>query len=150
VSICEQSLLSLVAVVSQLDLALRESRGPVLELGESIAAISAGLNAGVDGPPLQREVSRCLEALQFYDRLTQHLSHLLDFMSGMTVAMDSAMRGEDNEAAWRELRARLRPRLISDQQRELLDMFLPPAPGVVAVPSAVHEVHAEPGSIELF
>ncbi len=146
----QQPVISLAAVVSQLDLALRESRGPVLELGEAIANISAGLNAGVDGPRLQREVSHCLEALQFYDRLTQHVSHLLDFVSGVTLTMDAVMRGEESDAAWAVSRARLRQRLISDQQRELLDLLLPPGPGPTPEPRDWREPHADQGSIELF
>lgn len=118
------------------------------QLGEAIARISAGLVAEVDAPQLRREVSHCLQALQFYDRMTQHLSHLVDFLSGMTATMDSALRGEEDGEAWGELRARLRRRLISDQQRELLDLLLPPAAGVA--PHLSQDPHAEPGSIELF
>jgi hypothetical protein len=147
---CDQPVVSLAAVVSQLDLALRESQVPVAELGEAIARISAGLAARQEDGPLRNEVARCLEALQFYDRLTQHVSHLLDFVSGMTATMDAAMRGTEDEAAWGELRARLRSRLISDQQRELLDLLLPPDPGQQQSRRQAGEAHAVQGSIELF
>jgi hypothetical protein len=146
---CEQPVIALAAVVSQLDLALRESRAPVQELGEAIARLSAGLEAPQDRMQLRREISQCLESLQFYDRLTQHVSHLLDFISDMTAMMDSATRGEESAMSWTELRARLRRRLISDQQRDLLDLLLPP-PNQSPLPRPEPESHADPGSIELF
>jgi len=151
VSTTEQQVASLLAAaVSQLELALRESQGPADQLGAAIASISAGVDANMSKLELKREVSQCIEALQFYDRMTQHLSHIQNFISGMTAAIDSAMRGEEDQMAWDQLRVRLRQRLISDPQRELLDLLVAPTQGHPAASRAAQERHADPGSIELF
>jgi len=146
----ERQVASLAAAVSQLELALRESRGPVLVLGDALGRLGDGLSSHASAAELQREVSNCLEALQFYDRMTQHLSHVRDFISSMTSLMDQALSGAEDEAVWDALRERLRERLISDAQRELLDLLAPPATGPIVAPGALPPPHADPGSIELF
>jgi len=138
----------LAVAVSQLELALRESQGPLQRLTDSIVRIDQiARDAGT--PQLGRELAVCLEQLQFYDRMTQHLSHLRDFMSNMTVAIESGTRDGHSEADWERMRNRFRERLISDAQRGLLDLIAPAAdaraPGCAPQPR-----HAEPGSIELF
>ncbi len=149
-SIGEQQVALFAAAVAQLELALRESQGPVQTLGEAIVSLGTGLAADADRADLQREVSKCLEALQFYDRMTQHLSHIRDFVSGMTASMDAALSGEENEDVWDELRARFRRRLISDPQREMLDILAPAVGASVRSARASREHHADQGSIELF
>lgn len=158
----EQQIASLAAAVAQLDLALRESETPAREAGESLTRLSAGIErirtaAATDGPMdsllddcrlAQLDLGACLENLQFYDRMNQHLSHVRDFMSGMTVAM-AGMGDHENLEAWERLRVKLRQRLISQAQRDLLDLILRPAE-TEFTPRAQRQKHADPGSVELF
>lgn len=138
----------LAVAVSQLELALRESQGPLQHLTDAIVRINQAARAA-GTPQLGGELAVCLEQLQFYDRMTQHLSHLRDFMSSMTVAIESGTRDGHSEADWERMRNRFRERLISDAQRGLLDLIAPAA-GAGAPSREPQLQHAEPGSIELF
>ena len=157
---------SLTAVAAQLELALRESVGPVDELGRALGRMSdelAHIRIAVAATAEEklhancreviRELSTCMESLQFYDRMVQHLSHLRDYLAGLSAnpAGQAAAGGEP--ADWERLREALRRRLISEAQRELLDLILPPphAPHASrAEPRSAHALHVGEGSIELF
>src|SRR6185437_11580970 len=52
-----------------IELALSESQRPVTELGEALSRISAAASAGT--PPSARDLERCVECLQFHDRMVQ-------------------------------------------------------------------------------
>jgi len=159
----EQQVASLAAAVAQLELALRESAGPAHATGEALVRLGAGVGriraaaAGTGGVggllddcrQLQLDVDACIEHLQFYDRMSQHLSHVRDFMSGATVALAGHGGPAQSVEAWELLRVKLRQRLISQPQRDLLDMMLRPVGGTAA-PREPRPQHAEPGSVELF
>ena len=86
---------ALFAAVAQIALALREAQNPVEELGslfarqaETLVAVRANPNpnaadpASMAAPPvllrqLQADVFKGIQQLQFYDRLVQHLTHLV-------------------------------------------------------------------------
>jgi hypothetical protein len=164
----DQQAASLTAAAAQLELALRESAGPVDALGQafermsvSLAQLRSSLAATAEGKlhatcrEVLRDVSVCVENLQFYDRLVQHLSHLRDYLSGLSGSPDAQANGGRDPAAWQELRAALRQRLISEAQRELLDLILPPphAHGTESPsgrPLNRAPLHVGEGSIELF
>lgn len=127
------------AAAAQLELALRESAGPVDDLVQSFERLSIGLaqlrqslpSAAAESQQagcreLFRNLSVCTESLQFYDRMVQHLSHLRDFLSGLSGSPHGAGAAAEEPASWPELRSVLRRRLISEAQRELLDLILPP------------------------
>ena len=159
----ERQIAALAAAVAQLELALRESQEPAHALGASLTRMGEYFNhfrTGVeaDAPAAllldscrqaQRELESCLVSLQFYDRMNQHLSHLRDFMSSLTVVMAEGATGSGADEAWEQLRSKLRLRLISQAQRDLLDLILRPARGEF-VPRAARAQHADPGSVELF
>lgn len=161
--VLERQIAALAAAVAQLELALRESQEPAHALGASLTRMGEYFNhfrTGVeaDAPAAllldscrqaQRELEGCMVSLQFYDRMNQHLSHLRDFMSGLTVVMAESVIGGDAGESWEHLRSKLRTRLISQAQRDLLDLILRPAQGQF-VPRAARPQHAEPGSVELF
>jgi len=151
---------SLTAAAAQLELALRESAGPVDEMGKALERLSTGLArirasvAATAEAKLHtncreaiREVSACMESLQFYDRMVQHLSHVRDYLSGVG---SSPAGGAGEPADWERLRAALRQRLISEAQRELLDLILPPPAEQGAGARSAHALHVGEGSIELF
>jgi methyl-accepting chemotaxis protein len=162
---------ALAAAVTQIELALREAHAPVEQLGllvERMARSLGGLRtarareSGADpGSALCDDVDRSIgqlqadlyegiRQLQFYDRMVQHLSHVQDYLSSVANQLASAAEGRAAGAVWDDLCTRLRARLISDAQRELLDMVLIPAIGTPAALRTPLPEHASQGSVELF
>lgn len=159
---------AITAATMQIELALHEAAEPVERLGESIARLAkilsevgddkadtAALNRRLD--ELRADLGVGIETLQFYDRMVQHLSHVRDYLSAISnqIADGSGEIAVDepaaNEEAWEELRARLRKRLISDPQRWLLDLVLPPTEWKRDAPDTeAEDLPAAQGSIELF
>jgi hypothetical protein len=148
----------------------------VARIGLTLAALGAvpatatndsGLDLSVDMQldwalgQLQRDFGRTVEDLQFHDRMVQHFSHLCDYLGG--IASQLAKLAEQNPgaalefspqldmAAWDGLRQRLFHRLISDPQRQLLEMFLPAEFGGQQMTSEASRRHyAAQGTVELF
>ncbi len=159
---------AIAASVAQMDLAVREVRPAVEQLGELIGTMSAGLTELRNARPrtfdperiavfpdefdravakLEKQVQGSITHLQFYDRLVQHMQHLQDFLSG---AAGELAGDVTNDEAWEMLRSRLRVRLISAAQRELLDVVLPPPDGPYMNSQQAREEHAAQGTVELF
>jgi hypothetical protein len=160
---------ALLAAIAQIGLALRESQGPVAELGSVFAHVmetlsafrSAALGPGSDDPlpavavrglieQFQSDVFKGIQQLQFYDRMVQHLSHLQEYLISAADELDSVKTAEEARYQWAELHAKLRERLISDEQRVLLDLILAPDAGTCVSPRAPCPDHSAPGSLELF
>jgi hypothetical protein len=79
--------------------------------------------------------------------LVQHMQHLQDFLSGAA----GELAGEPaKDETWEALRSRLRVRLISAAQRELLDVVLPPPDGPHMNSQQAREEHVAQGTVELF
>jgi prefoldin subunit 5 len=163
---------AIAASVAQIELAVREVQPSVEALGLLIDQLSSGLvtlhaarrrNAGPDAvavfpdeidravDKLQKQVNGSITQLQFYDRLVQHLKHVQDYLSGTAGELASRSTCDPhNPEVWTSLRDRLRRRLISEPQRQLLDAMLPPADGAdLDSDGARAEVSAQ-GSVELF
>jgi hypothetical protein len=159
---------TIAASVAQMDLAVREVRPAVEQLGELIGSMSAGLAELRGARPrtfdpdviavfpdefdravakLEKQVHGSITHLQFYDRLVQHMKHLQDFLSGAAGELASEA---ENDGTWEALRSRLRVRLISAAQRELLDVVLPPPEGPHMNSQQAREEHAAQGTVELF
>jgi hypothetical protein len=159
---------AIAASVAQMDLAVRDVRPAVEQLGELIGSMSAGLVHLRNARPrtfdpeviavfpdefdkavakLEKQVHGSITHLQFYDRLVQHMQHLQDFLSGAA----GELAGEPaTDETWEALRSRLRVRLISAAQRELLDVVLPPPEGPHMNSQQAREEHAAQGTVELF
>jgi hypothetical protein len=161
---------ALAAGITQIELALREAHPSVEKLGQLIQRMAETLGElrtlesaqGGSNPraascadvertieQLQADLYAGIRELQFYDRTVQHLSRIQDYL--LSVANQLASDTDCGAAAevWDELGARLRTSLISDAQRELLDLVLTPPPGAHTARVARAE-HASQGSIELF
>jgi len=148
------------AAAGQIDLALREAEAPVHRLGETVAVMVEGLGtlrealAGMDSPHaadpaeiaagLQRQLAAAMEHAQCFDRLFQHLSHVRDFMTGVAGQLDATLPLVAGDGGWDTLCASFRTRLLTAEQRALLDRMLPPPAHV-----CTDEADAR-GSIELF
>ena len=163
---------AIAASVAQIELAVREVQPAVEQLGLLIDQMSAGLGAlravrprhfnpdGVAVFPddfdravdkLQKHVNGSITHLQFYDRLVQHLAHVQDYLSGAAGELASRSTCDPVQAGvWTELRDKLRKRLISQSQRQLLDAMLPPPEGADLDAEQARGEHAAQGSVELF
>jgi hypothetical protein len=164
---------AIAAAVAQIELAVREVQTPVQELGLLIDQMSTGLGAvrgagrrrsvnpdvvavfpdeldrAVD--KLQKQVDGSITQLQFYDRLVQHLKHIQDYLSGAAGELASRSTADAQAVdVWNGLRERLRTRLISEAQRQLLDAMLPPPEGAGLDSRQAREELAAQGSVELF
>lgn len=144
----------LFAVTAQMGLALRESHAPVAELGASFARLSEALASHSSDrdlvKKLQAEVFNGVQQLQFYDRMVQHLTHIEEYLIGVANELGAVKTDPQAPPAWDELNARLRKRLISDEQRGLLDLFLSPETTTRVSAQAPRNDYSPPGSFEMF
>ncbi len=160
---------AIAAAVAQIELAVREVQPAVEQLGALIEHMAGGLSElraarlceadpeAISVFPdefertvgaMQKHVHGSVTQLQFYDRLVQHLCHVQDFLTGVAGQLASPADGENE--AWGVLRDKLRVRLISAAQRELLDAVLPPPQGAQFNSRQAREEHAAQGTVELF
>lgn len=121
----------------------------------NVRAIGKGATAGGDDAAdlvakLQSDVFKGIQQLQFYDRLVQHLSHLQDYLISVANELGPLRTPDAPADVWDELHAKLRRRLISDEQRGLLDLFLSPQTATRAPPRSERSDYSDPGSMELF
>jgi hypothetical protein len=169
---------AIAAATAQINLALREAHEPVDSLGQTLERIAAHmqelrgqflthtkhcgdaqgmLEMDLAVEKLAGEMAGAIQSMQFFDRMFQHLSHVHDYLTGGAdnlAAVASAPRAADVEAAakrWEELRERLFSRLLSDAQRQVLDLVLPPQFWNTQRRNAAKTAaHASPGEVELF
>lgn len=162
---------AIAASVAQIELAVREARPAVEQLGVLIGHMSSGLGELRAARPrafnpdviavfpdqfdrtvakLEKEINSTITHLQFYDRMVQHLAHVQDYLSGAAGELANGVAAADAQV-WSELCAKLRKRLISQAQRELLDAVLPPPEGGGQANSQqARDEHAAQGTVELF
>jgi hypothetical protein len=147
------------AAAALIELALHESNGPVEDLGDALTRLALlvqpkpGDSAGGDPQLLAqvaRDVSVCIESLQFHDRLTQQLTQVRNLLATLAysgVPADSTGRPlEGSPHNWLVLLENLRARFTSDSHRILFNLLLPGTGSRTSVPS----LHANEGSVELF
>jgi hypothetical protein len=166
---CGDAAHALFAAIAQMGLALRESQDPVADLGGLFAHLAETLSAVRSVPfaettsdsvsaatvrgfleQLQSDVFKGIQQLQFYDRMVQHLSHIQEYLIAVANELGSANAERQPQAFWDEIHARLRKRLISDEQRGLLDVFLLPDTATRVSAQAPRPDYSPPGSFELF
>jgi hypothetical protein len=143
------------AAAALIELSLHESNGPVEELSNSLARLARMVkdHAGTAGTAvtgeqdwhaqLTREVSVCIENLQFHDRLTQQLTQVRNLLATLAFSAGSTEGDPEN---WLVLLENLRARFTSDSHRILFNLLLPGTGNRTGVSA----LHANEGSIELF
>lgn len=109
------------AASEQIGLALLDSHSAVERLGDSLERLALLLGQDLTAPEsaqqlaeLREEMARAVVGLQFYDRMTQHLSHVRDYLNGTVEQLDSA------SGTFETLNRRLADRLLSDTHRIFL------------------------------
>ena len=135
------------AAAALIALAMHESHGPVEELSAAVRRIAESLSAPapkVDRAALTRELTVCVENLQFHDRLMQQLTQVRNLLA--SIAADTLPIAAVDPESWLVLVENLRARFTSDSHRILFNLLLPVSGGHMTPPS----LHANEGSIELF
>ncbi len=162
---------AIAASIAQIELAVREVQPVVEQLGALIDNLATGLvelrkarprrldpdSIAVFPDELDRTVAKLegqvhgsITQLQFYDRLVQHMTHVQNFLSGVAGHLGEGADDAADDEVWEALRSRLRVRLISEAQRELLDAVLPPPEGAQFNSQQARDEHAAQGTVELF
>ncbi len=106
------------AAAEQIALALRESQPQVEALGEALQQLAGALaqpqgSAPADTVALAAIMRRAVMRLQFYDRMTQHLSHVQDYL----VRSADKIGHPEPSGGWTGVHQQLSDRLLSDTQR---------------------------------
>jgi hypothetical protein len=106
------------AASEQIGLALIDSHSAVQNLGASIERVAALLGQDLSRPEaaaelaeLRAEMMRAVTGLQFYDRMTQHLTHVRDYLSGTVEQLTTAA------GTFETINRRLADRLLTDTHR---------------------------------
>lgn len=112
------------AASEQIGLALLDSHSAVERLGSSLEQLAALLSQDLTGADAARELeqvraemARAVVGLQFYDRMTQHLSHVRDYLAGTVEQLESAAGAGSASGTFETLNRRLADRLLSDTHR---------------------------------
>jgi hypothetical protein len=133
--------------VWQLALAMRESDGAVERLGSAIERMSAAQPAieamrqrlGVAGDDPQasadialcmqrmlEELSICVENIQFYDRMVQHLGHLKHYLASISGVHAAPGTPRAELSMLEHANAQFRRRLLTEAQRSVFDHVFRP------------------------
>jgi hypothetical protein len=141
------------AASGQIELALQQSQPSVDALGEALRKLAALLAqpqnlARADTLQAMRaEMLRAITCLQFHDRMTQHLTHVRDYLSGSATQIGAQGAGGD----WDDLHRRLHDRLLSETQRMHLGRGFPMGAFTDGEqPAREKRSAAKPGDIDLF
>jgi hypothetical protein len=126
-----------------IELAIGESQRPITELGEALSRVSAAASSGA--VPSAQDLDRCVECLQFHDRMVQQLSQVRDLLAAVA-ATGSADATPGGRQSWPVLMENLRARFTTESHRILFNLLMPDAEGH----SHARSLHASEGSVELF
>ncbi len=140
------------AASEQIGLALLDSHSAVERLGSSLEHLAMLLAGDLTGPDARQQIdavraqmARAVTGLQFYDRMTQHLSHVRDYLAGTVEQLESS------GGTFEMLNRRLADRLLSDTHRihlgrDLSRDFLAPR----RTPGSTERTGGSQGDIDLF
>lgn len=139
----------LAAASEQIGLALLDSHGAVEGLGASLERLAGLLAQDLSQPgaaaelaTVRAEMARAVVGLQFYDRMTQHLTHVREYLNGTVEQLQRA------GGTFETVNRRLADRLLSDTHRIHLGRnFARDFRALAAKPGAER---ASQGDIDLF
>jgi hypothetical protein len=128
---------SVQAAAVLLTLAMRDTEGPVTDLGQALSRIGSTLtgvrqhmaqkpfNGNTDQTrhQLENELAICIQSLQFHDRLIQQLAAVRNLLTGQSSHGPLCVAGFGAQR-WEELLAVLRERLSADQHHQLFDLLM--------------------------
>jgi hypothetical protein len=136
-------------MATQLEGSLRESEAPLGAIAAAIGALASEAQAleralpGV-GPRLREAVV----ALQFYDRLSQRLTHVRDGLMLLAGALQNPAAGQ---APWADLHERVRRQYSMEQERRIFELAAAGAPPEeFSKALATHSTDIAEDRVELF
>jgi hypothetical protein len=109
---------ALAAAGEQIQLALKESQPQVEALGEALHQLAVALTrkdelTEAEMVALNAAMMQAVNRLQFYDRMTQHLTHVQDYLSRSA----RQIGGPEPDGGWTGVHKQLSERLLTDTQR---------------------------------
>jgi len=109
---------ALAAAGEQIALALRESQPQVEALGEALHQLAGALARRdelneVEMVALNAAMMQAVIRLQFYDRMTQHLTHVQEYLARSA----RQIGGAEPDGGWTGVHKQLSERLLTDTQR---------------------------------
>lgn len=164
-----ETILMINLAVAQLEMAMRESSGSVdvltaaftemygnlMGLVEAAAALPESpvkhsvqeLGVGVSG-----QMQQAIIAFQFYDRLSQRLTHVSHSLENLSAIVRDPARLY-NPAAWRELQEQIRSKYTMEDERLMFDTLVTTGNVRQALDQFLERKHQEAGDasdVELF
>lgn len=94
-------------------------------------------------------VERAVVAFQFYDKLVQRLSHVIDGLAGLSDIVGEPARYR-TQAEWQHLHDQIRQRFSTAEERKLCDAVLAGLSVEQALGRFVEDLHQHHEDIELF
>lgn len=157
---------SMEAAAVLLSLAMRDTERPVAELSGALQRIAASVAELRERPRndgrriralengsgesfrsrIEKDVSICIQSLQFHDRLIQQLAAVRGLLASVVNGRPLDL-SEFRAHRWEVMLRMLRERLSEDSQHHLFNLLL--HTGVVDIDNQKH-LQAEEGSVELF
>jgi hypothetical protein len=109
---------ALAAAGEQIQLALKESQPQVEALGEALHQLAGALArkdelTEVEMVALNAAMMQAVNRLQFYDRMTQHLTHVQDYLARSA----RQIGGPEPDGGWTGVHRQLSDKLLTDTQR---------------------------------
>lgn len=144
---------SLIAASEQIALALRESQPQVEALGTALQKLAAALPAGspaAGSTTLRSEMLRAVTRLQFYDRMTQHLTHVQDYLARSARQLGAQPREPTQDTGWSGVHQQLSDSLLTETQRFHLDKSVQQELDANATERTRKADTSAPGDIDLF
>jgi hypothetical protein len=148
-----EACVSLIAASEQIALALRESRPQVDALGAALQKLAAALpahNPAGDATTLRGEMLRAVTRLQFYDRMTQHLTHVQDYLARSAQQLETQAKQSPPATGWSGVHQQLSDSLLTETQRFHLDKSFQQKLEPGAVDRTRKAGTSAPGDIDLF
>lgn len=164
-----ETILMINLAIAQLEMAMRESSGSVDVLTNSFTGMYGnmmGLAEAAESLPdtpmkhsiqelgvnVSGQMQHAIIAFQFYDRLSQRLSHVSSSLENLTAIVNDASRLY-NPAAWLELQNQIRSRYSMEDEKLMFDTLLTTGNVKLALEEYVSRKQKESGNsdgIDLF
>ena len=134
---------------TQLELALRESEQPLSTIAGAIGELAADVRVLERHlPDVGARLREAVVALQFYDRLSQRLTHARDGLMLLAGALQNPGAGD---AAWVGLHERVRRQYSMEQERKIFELAASgAAPEEFSKALASHAPETAEDRVELF
>jgi len=136
-------------MAAQLEGALHESEPPVTAISGVIGELAAQIpTLEQQIPGIAPRLRAAIVALQFYDRLSQRLTHVRD---GVMLLAGALQNPGDGNAAWAGLHDRVRKQYSMEQERRIFELAAAgAAPEEFSKALATHSAESETDRVELF